>query len=99
MKNRTRIITIIALACLLVSLIGCGSSKNKLVGSWVNTNDRTDQVTFYKDGTGMADGISCNWNASNGQLTLTAWFGSVTYDYSFRGSNLVIDGDVYKRVN
>ena len=88
------------LAVIMVfSLCAC-TSTSKLVGSWVCDEVHSgypDQMVLNRDGTGVADGISCNWSTSGNRFVLSMLLG--TYDYTFytRGSTLYLDDYAYTK--
>jgi len=61
MKTLKTSVLILAVAAMLVSLVGCGDNKSspkavldsKLIGVWQNPNN-LEKIEFFKDGTGIA---------------------------------------------
>lgn len=100
---RTKSILFLAITlCVLLSLCSCGSSS-ELVGNWVCDEAHSgypDQMTLNADGTGTVDGFSCSWTENDGELVLnvgSVLIGVKTYDYSFSGSKLYLDGYSYTK--
>ncbi len=85
---------------ILFALCSCGSTS-KLEGNWVcevARNGYPDQMTLSSDGTGTADGYSCNWYEEDGILHLNvgnAFIGSKSYGYHFEGSTLYLNEFAY----
>ena len=52
MKTRmlSRIIAVVLILSLIFVLTACSSKKDKLIGTWVDS-DKTEELTFNKDGT------------------------------------------------
>ena len=80
---------------------GCGTSSKKLVGNWICEevhNGYPDQMTLNADGTGIAEGYTCNWYCQDGILTISVGnmlIGTKTYNYEVKGSVLYLDGYSY----
>ena len=83
-----------------ISLCSCGMSSG-IAGNWICQevhNGYPDQMTLKNDGTGMVDGISCNWTTNHGELTITAGiFGTMTYEYKMQGNNLCLNKYLYDK--
>ena len=100
-KLRTALILLIVV-CLLFSMCACGSSS-RFVGNWICDEVHSgypDQMTLNRDGTGMADGFTCSWNAKDGRLKFNVGsilVGNIEYDYEFRGSRLYLDDYGYTK--
>lgn len=96
-----KVCLVMCLIIVVLALCSCGSDKNKLVGCWVCeeiNKGYPDQMSLNKDGTGTADGFTCNWSAKDGIFTLTVgsvFGGTYSYEYSIKSSKLYLDGYGY----
>lgn len=89
------------IAVILCSIsLGCGAG---IEGNWVCDEVHggyPDQMSLNEDGTGTADGYSCNWYVADNQLTITVgsiFAGTLTYEYSVSGTELYLDEYRYTR--
>ena len=101
MIHTKRLSILAILTCIVLFLCSCRGSSN-LLGNWICNEVRNgypDQMTLYKDGTGIIDGWTCNWTADNGTITFIASVvtGSqrVSYNYRMSDSKLYLDGFEY----
>lgn len=80
---------------IIISLTGCGSSENKIIGKWY-TEGKDFELSFAKDGTGSVstEGITLDfsWSISDGVVTLTQAhpYSETRIPYEFEGSMLVL---------
>lgn len=96
-----RIITVLFIFVMMFTLAAC-SSTSGLVGWWTYVpNSRSEAVynmenfpremLLEKGGDCRIDGYTGNWQANDGELTVSLeWFGNETYNYKLSGNELVL---------
>jgi hypothetical protein len=87
---------------LVFGFIGCaGGGTSALVGKWVPEEGQSisddfveERLELKKDGTGIGDGLTLDWTAEKGRITLKLDIGlGFTYDYKISGSTLTLTND------
>ena len=92
----------ILLACIFsISIFcSCGTSSS-IYGNWVADEVHSqypDQLIINEDGSGMVDGLLCNWSEKDDTITfVVGGYGSVSYTYTMDGSTLYLDEYTYTR--
>lgn len=102
MKKRNKtIICICLLGLICMSFTACGDDKSKLCGLWIPITDATsdfpeESMELFSDGTGVVDGLSCDWTGEKGRLAFDILWEAYTYDYQFKGKKLILSNDEYE---
>lgn len=90
-------LSIIIIGCMFCA---CGSTA-RFEGNWAcenAPNGYPGQMSLKGDGTGIADGFSCNWREQDGEFVLVlSLYGKLAYKYHFEGSTLYLDDYKYVR--
>ncbi|MFG6337442.1 MAG: hypothetical protein K1W31_03065 [Lachnospiraceae bacterium] len=105
MRERKIVVAAFVMVALLVA--GCGKSED-LTGKWVYTSDEfSETIELFSDGTGIMSGINendeeykhdCTWIAENGRIKFTIDFGllgdqAIAYDYKWNDSELIFTSE------
>ncbi len=96
-----RLIAVIVIAMMVMSLAGCGSKQDPLVGKWIEDVEPAGTLELFSDGTGILTTSAGNaytitsWLAENGRLKLTTqmpFIGESTFvfDYEISGKVLTV---------
>lgn len=96
-------ISLICIVVIVVSLAGCVSDEDKLVGSWYSVDNESLCLVFYENGKGKAffDGEAAStmgyWAIEDGKLNVDGQ--RVSYDISGNTLTITVNGEsaVYKK--
>ncbi len=95
-----KILTVFVVIVMMITLVGCGSKQDPLVGKWVE-DQGVEVLELFSDGTGIlttSEGTAyslTSWIAENGRLKLTSQMpliGEYTFvfDYELNGKVLTV---------
>lgn len=106
---RKMVLISMAIVFIISVLCDCGSSNNKMYGTWVpNQSMSRDYPEEYlrldKNGVGSGDGYDLDWYVDDGELyiIMVGPLGSKhTYSYTIEvfGKEMYLDGYLYRKVD
>lgn len=80
---------ILAAALFLTALVGCGRSRNDIVGKWRTAGDSSAMVwEFSQDGSVLMGSTRGKFSRGNDRLKIQTSFGTSVYQMEFSGDQM-----------
>ena len=80
---------------LILIVIGCSNDRSLFIGGWefddgISLRGWPRNIQYFRDGTGVADGVGFTWELKNNRLIVTTENTSVVYEYTINASSLIL---------